>query len=71
MADDDPPSFLLEDEGRFPLEAGMTEEEDAVLTEDDEAIFWLELDSTFLHELEAGATEEEDVVLTEEEETAF
>jgi hypothetical protein len=30
MADDDPPSFLLEDEGRFPLEAGMTEEEEVI-----------------------------------------
>jgi hypothetical protein len=44
MADDDPPSFLLEDEGRFPLEAGMTEEEDAVLTDDEDSFLTEEED---------------------------
>jgi hypothetical protein len=47
---------LLEDEGRFPLEAGMTEEEEEVLTDEEET---------------AAFTEEDDSFLTEEEETAL
>jgi hypothetical protein len=54
-------SLLLEEDWRFPLEAGMTEEEDFALLLD----FTLLLDSLLLEEdwrspLEAGMTEEED-----------
>jgi hypothetical protein len=50
-------AFLLEDEGGFPLEAGMTDdEEDAALTEEEDAAF---------------TYDEEDDALTDDDETAF
>ena len=62
MADDDPPSFLLDDEGRFPLEAGMTEEEELRDALDPSLLLRMTEE-----EEEAVLTDDDDSFLTEEE----
>jgi hypothetical protein len=65
MADDDSPSFLLEDEGRFPLEAGMTEEEEeTVLTDDDDSFLTEEEETAFVEDDEESSSEGADVPLS-------
>ena len=66
MADDNPPSFLLDDEGRFPLEAGMTEEEELLDALDPSLLLRMteEEETAFVEDDEESSSEGADVPLS-------